>query len=319
MQTISKGIEFGCNQTYALASTLSNLGTYCLDRIPFLPENPVTLHREIHLIPESALNAYAKVMYDTSMKMESIENEDSKLINQIGQKIAAQSHRKDFKYEFTLVNQKDDSGKPVINAFCLPGGKIAITNGLLQKLRTESIEDPMYDGIDLNKLSLEDKIAAVLGHEITHACANHSILKASFGLVIYVVSKVVNFITKNHFIDKEEKDVEKAKKKAENIGWLAEKTFSLGTYFYTQHHSQACEFEADTVGMGYVKKAGYDPRASIWLQEMFLKMHNKNSLKTTGFLGKVFNFFTITNEMLSSHPPSAKRVEKCKQKWESLK
>lgn len=325
---VYNGVAYGCNQTYALASTVgstvSSVAQACLDLVPFLPMNPVTRHREIHLIPEFALNAYAKGMYDTSIKLESIDNKDSELINTIGQTIARQSDRTDFNFEFVLVNQKDSFGKPVVNAFCLPGGKIAITNGLLQKLRTETIESPMYEGFDLNTLSLENKIAAVLSHEITHACANHSISKVSFGLVVYVIGKIVNFVTLNHFINKEkEKDVEKnkqVKKNAEAMGWLAEKTFTFGTFFYTQRHSQKCEFEADTVGMSYAQKAGFDPRASIWLQEMFVKMHKEHSLhiEGTSFLGKIARFFTVTNEMLSSHPPSAQRVDMCKHKWEEL-
>jgi predicted Zn-dependent protease len=337
------GWNFGSAAVSTTTSTISSVATFCLDCIPILPMNPVTKHREIHLIPEVVLNAVGASMYEKT-KLDAIDDDDSRLIKEIGQQLAQVSDRPDFEFEFILIDQKSESGKLVVNAFCLPGGKIAITKALLDKLKEEQINNPNYDEINLNELSLKDKIAAVLGHEITHACANHGLLKMSFGIVVYIAGKIVNVMTQNYYLNQSKKPIEvkkekhriqtgeaqlrerlqrecqreqEAKKNAETVGWFAEKVFSFSALFCTQHHSQECEHQSDTVGMGYAKKAGYDPRASIWLQEMFVKMHGEGKVQDQpGFLGKVIRFFSITNDLLSSHPPSMARVQKCKETWE---
>lgn len=72
-------------------------------------------------------------------------------VNEVGQKLAAVSHRSDIAYTFTVVDSPD------INAFALPGGYIYINRGLIAYLNSE------------------DQLAAVLGHEIGHVTARHAV------------------------------------------------------------------------------------------------------------------------------------------------
>lgn len=324
-------VGWGCSQVASGVSAVGGLVSEVVRRILncmiFLPENPVTKNREIHLIPESFLNAYAATMYTTSVKSDAIDHKYSNLVKEVGTALAAKSDRPDFNYEFIVVKQNDKSGKPVVNAFCLPGGKVAITEGLLEKLESETTDEE-----ELNNLELKDKIAAVLGHEITHACANHGLLRSSVSIVVFIAGKIVNYAVKSHLVKKGEEKEEtigksakeiKAKRReteqnAENMAWLAERIFGFATYFATQHYSQDNEFESDRVGMRYAKEAGYDARASIWLQSLFVKMHKRETVQGSGMLASFVRLITFTSDLLSSHPPSEERVKKCRATWEAL-
>jgi len=115
--------------------------------------NPVTGQRQFTLTSEEQEIATGERHYPTAIAEEGGEfSIDPKLpayIDSVGQRMAAVGPRPDLPYEFTVV----DSSKPM--AFVLPGGKIAITRGLLVMLENEG------------------QLAAVLGHQVVHAAAKH--------------------------------------------------------------------------------------------------------------------------------------------------
>lgn len=80
-------------------------------------------------------------------------------VNEVGQKLAANSHRPNLKYSFTVVDSPD------INAFALPGGYIYVTRGILAYLNSEA------------------EMAAVIGHEIGHVTARHGVQQQSAGTI----------------------------------------------------------------------------------------------------------------------------------------
>lgn len=88
-------------------------------------------------------------------------------VNSVGQKLAANSHRNNLKYTFTIIDTPD------INAFALPGGYIYINRGLMTYLNTEA------------------QLAAVLGHEIGHVTARHQVRQHSAGTAASIVSTVL--------------------------------------------------------------------------------------------------------------------------------
>jgi predicted Zn-dependent protease len=145
---------------------------------------------------------------------------------------------------------------PEVNAWCMPGGKIAIYSGLLDKIQPTDAE-----------------LAAVIGHEISHALREHSRERASRavteGLVLEAVGAAAG-----------------APAGSLDFAKLAlEVTFELP-------NSREQEDEADRMGVELAARAGYDPRAAVSLWRKMLAQEGGSG----------------TPEFLSTHPASATRV-----------
>ena len=130
---------------------------------------------------------------------------------------------KDWKWDVNVFNS------PQINAFCMPGGKIAFFTGILQKL---SLTD--------------DEAALVMGHEIAHALREHARARAGKQNLLNIGALAVSLMTGSSG----------AGQLAGQLGGLASLKFSRDD-----------ETEADLVGMELAARAGYDPRAGIQLWE----------------------------------------------------
>ncbi len=115
-----------------------------------------------------------------------------------------------------------------LNAWCMPGGKIAIYTGIITRLNLS-----------------DDEIAAIMGHEIAHALREHARERASEQMGLSIVAAGAGVATGN-----------KAVMDATNLALQA--TFGLP-------HSRLHEQEADRVGIELAARAGYDPRAAITL------------------------------------------------------
>ena len=178
-------------------------------------------------------------------------------VNQVGQKIAAFSPRK-LPYEFVVLNND------VPNAWALPGGKIAINRGLLTLLDDEA------------------QLAAVLGHEVIHAAAEHSanqMAKAQMMNLGVMAAGVAASQTNNALL----------------IGAGA----AMGAKAYQAHYGRSQELEADKHGIELMVKAGYEPQAAVELQQKFVELSKGQQ---SDFLSNLF----------ASHPPSQERVNKNK-------
>ena len=133
---------------------------------------PITDRKQLKLIPESKLNAQAARMYEKIKEKEKL-SDDVKSLNQIkeiGKKmensINTYFDKKNlpdptlnFQWEYILIDNKK-----IKNAWCMPGGKIAFYTGMLEITKNE------------------DGLAAVMGHEVAHAVAKHSVERASRGV-----------------------------------------------------------------------------------------------------------------------------------------
>ena len=137
---------------------------------------PITERRQISIIPESTLNRQAAEVYEKVKSKEKLSDDLNQLneIKEIGRRIeeavSEYFYRNNiadptayFQWEYILVDNKK-----IKNAWCMPGGKIAVYSGLLE--------------ITKNKNGL----AAVMGHEIAHAVAKHSVERASRGALLNV-------------------------------------------------------------------------------------------------------------------------------------
>ncbi|MCZ6802367.1 MAG: M48 family metalloprotease [Proteobacteria bacterium] len=119
--------------------------------------NPVTGKQDLVLLTENDEIALGRKTHLEVLKQYSIYENPAlqKYVKNVGTKLASKSHRSNLIYRFTVLDSKE------INAFALPGGYLYITRGLMAYLRSEA------------------ELAAVLGHEIGHVTARHSVQQYS--------------------------------------------------------------------------------------------------------------------------------------------
>lgn len=143
------------------------------------------------------------------------------MLQRVGKRIAAVSDVKDFKWEFALI---DD---PTMNAFCLPGGKVVFYTGIFPVLQNEA------------------GMAIVMGHEVAHAVARHGAERMSRSMAVNVG---VVAVSAGAF----HKDPEKFSASMALLGAGAAVGLILP-------FSRGNELEADSIGIRYAARAGYDP------------------------------------------------------------
>ncbi len=207
----------------------------CLGLFALLPSCDTLL-----LYTEAEMNAMGVRAYaEETSKYPIIATPDQRavMVERVGRAIAKACGR-DYAWEFKLL----DAPK-VVNAFALPGGKIAVYSGLLQVTQTE------------------DGLATVLGHEIAHATESHGNKRMSqqkfAGLFLGAADIAL----------KEWDDGSAQTKKMVNAGFaLAIDGGVLKPY------SRSHESEADAVGLEYMMRAGYDPEAAPALWERMAKL-----------------------------------------------
>lgn len=205
--------------------------------------NPVTGSRNFTLMSEAdemrkgqqAAVEIGKV-YEVYDDLPALQN----YVNEIGQKLAKNSHRPQLDYHFTVVDS------PEVNAFALPGGHIYVTRGILAYLNSEA------------------ELAAVLGHEIGHVTARHSVQQYSAATAANVAA-TVGGIAAAVFLP------QMGGQLAQGIQSL----LGLGGNVLLSGYGRSHELEADRLGAEYLARSGYDPRAMIRLiavlknQELF--------------------------------------------------
>jgi predicted Zn-dependent protease len=176
-------------------------------------------------------------------------------VQRIGQRIAAATGRTDYQWEFRVI----DNDK-TLNAFCLPGGKVAVYTGLLPVAQDDA------------------GLAAVISHEVAHAIARHGGERLSQEMVVAGLS-VATVVATN---DSPNRDL--------YVGLLGAGA-AVGVLLpYSRLH----ESEADRMGLIYMAKAGYDPRAALGLWQRMAEASKGKSRPP---------------EWLSTHPADATRIK----------
>ena len=191
---------------------------------------PVTNRQALNLVSDAQMNQLGLQAWHEVIAKEKISRDPrlSEIVSRVGRRIAAASGQ-NYDWEFVVI----DSPKTV-NAFCLPGGKIAVYTGILPVAQNEAA------------------LAAVLGHEVAHATARHGAERMSQGLVAQFGMQVVD----------------QAMKDSKYRG-LAVGALGVGAQFgVLLPYSRLHEAEADKIGLLYMAKAGYDPveAPALWLR-----------------------------------------------------
>lgn len=190
-------------------------------------------------------------------------------IRGVGERLVAASSRvtvtdRHLPYEFVVLNSS------VPNAWALPGGKLAINRGLLTELSSEA------------------ELAAVLGHEITHAAARHTARQMARGTWLQIGVIGTAILTGNS-----------------GYSDLAVGGASVGAQLLSQSYGRGAELEADKYGMRFMSEAGYDPQGAVTLQQTFVRLSEGHE---SDWLSGLF----------ASHPPSEERVAENKRTAASL-
>ena len=192
-----------------------------------------------NLVPAAQLEGSAGQQYAQMLKQAREKNalapdEHPELIRlrAIAQKLIPFSYEwnpraREWKWEINLI------GSPQINAFCMPGGKIAFYHGILDKLQ-------------LN----DNEVAMVMGHEIAHALREHARERMGKSEATNVIANIGSALA-SAFFKVDPKLTDEVAKQGANL---------LGLKF-----SREDETEADLVGMELAARAGYDPRSGVTL------------------------------------------------------
>jgi predicted Zn-dependent protease len=188
-------------------------------------------------------------------------------VSQLGQAVATNAERKDVKYTFTVLNSAD------INAFALPGGYVYITRGLLTLANNEA------------------EVAGVLGHEIGHVNARHTAERMGQQQRASILSTLG--VAAATLLG------------GDTGGQLASGVAQESSELYLGTHSQAQEFEADSLGVRYLSKASYDPQAMA----TFLDSLNNETTLEAKIAGASTDVDSFT-QMKQSHPRTPDRVQR---------
>ena len=212
---------------------------------------PVTGRQQLMLVSESTTIELGNKAYRQSLESAKI-NGNGKYVAQVrrvGQYLANVAERPDYAWEFNVID--DDK---VVNAFALPGGKVAVYSGLLR--------------LDLS----DDELAAVMGHEIAHAIAQHSRERLSQQMGLVMIMQVLG-----------------AAEQSPQSKALMNLALGIGVGLPFERRQES---EADRIGLDLMVLAGYDPRAAI---SFWKKMQRSGGKQPPA--------------ILSSHPSDAKRIQ----------
>ncbi len=203
--------------------------------------NPFTGKQTLALVPNSQILPMAFQQYDAFLSENKIVTgtKEAQMVNNVGQKISSAAERyltangyagylKDYRWEYKLVDSKE------VNAWCMPGGKIVFYTGILPIAQNEA------------------GIAAIMGHEVAHALANHGQQRMSGSQLQALGAAGVGIATAN----------------SENAA-LYNQAYGIGSQVGVMlPFSRSHETEADKIGLTLMAIAGYDPTvaADLWVR-----------------------------------------------------
>ncbi len=207
----------------ALHCILGNLGALGIASCCGCRSAPITGRKQLLIYPEGHELSLGEQAYSEATK-ETPETDNAlyrSLVSQVGNRIAAVAGRSDYQWEFKTLKSNDQ------NAFCLPGGKVAVYEGILPICENEA------------------GLAVVMSHEIAHALARHGGERMSQNAAVQGVQTAVGYVMQNQ---------EQVRRE------LFMKAYGVASeYGVILPYSRKHESEADSIGLTLMAKAGYDP------------------------------------------------------------
>jgi metalloendopeptidase OMA1, mitochondrial len=195
---------------------------------------PISGRQQMVLIPEAQEIALGVQAYEQALADEppSQNAEIVAMVERVGRRIAAVSDKPEYDWEFRVIASN------VQNAFALPGGKVAIYEGILPVCQSEA------------------GLAVVMSHEIAHALARHGGERMSQQAAVEGVGSVINAVSN------EQADDATAQKIMQVYGVTSQ-------YGVVLPYSRKHESEADAIGLILMARAGYDPSVAPEFWERF--------------------------------------------------
>lgn len=198
---------------------------------------PITGRTQILIVPKYEVLEQSSLQYEEVKKESKIlNNQDSIRVKKVGNKIAAAVESflnsdpayagmaDDYSWEFNLIESED------VNAWCMPGGKVAVYTGILKYAKDE------------------DSLAVIMGHEIAHAVAEHGRERMSQELIKnYGAVTLSSVFSQNPTA-------------ATN---LFSQAYGISSELVTLKYSRDHEKEADKLGVIFMAMAGYNPNTAV--------------------------------------------------------
>ncbi len=240
---------------------LSNCGTV-----------PITGRRQLNLVSDGEILAASATQYRQFISQSNISNNGTynAKVTQVGRRLAVatntflkqngyESMLSSLSWEFNVVDSKQ------VNAFCMPGGKIVVYTGLLNLVGNGAHSD--------------DELAAVMGHELSHALAKHANERISNQMLVQAGGQLLGAAVGS---------------RSQMLGSLINQAYGIGAQVGVMlPFGRKQEYEADKMGLVLMAMAGYDPRYAVSFWQKMAQSKGGNQ----------------TNELLSTHPSDANRIK----------
>ena len=225
---------------------------------------PLTGRKSLSLVPETTMQSMALGQYKTFLGSNPPvkTGADAQMLTKVGARLSKAvndymksknllSQLNGYQWEFNLVNNKE------ANAWCMPGGKVVVYSGLLPLTANEA------------------GLAAVIGHEVSHALARHGSERMTQQLIAQGVGVGANVFTQNN----------------PQVNKTFNQVYGIGSNLTLLAYSRKHENEADKMGMIFMAMAGYNPKEAI---EVWKRMATLGGTKPP--------------QILSTHPSDATRI-----------
>jgi predicted Zn-dependent protease len=210
---------------------------------------PITGRSQFNIVPDQTMLSMSLEQYDQFLKQSKLSTDPAKtrMVKEVGQRISRSVEQYliqnnmaneigNYSWEFNLIESEE------INAWCMPGGKVAVYTGILPVARNDS------------------GLAVVIGHEIAHAVAKHGNERMSHALVVQMGGMGLSAALSSYPQQTQEL-------------WMA--AIGAGAQFgFMLPYSRLQEREADELGLIFMAMAGYDPNHAIGFWE---RMSQKKS------------------------------------------
>ncbi|MGQ7944603.1 M48 family metallopeptidase [Flavobacterium sp. WC2509] len=233
--------------------------------------NPFTGTKSLNFVPNSQLFPSSFQQYDAFLKENKVISgtEDAKRVENVGMKIKAAAERwlnahgqsnylNGYQWEYKLIESKE------MNAWCMPGGKIVVYSGILPVTKDEA------------------GLATVMGHEVSHALANHGAQRMSAAQIQQIGAVGVALATSSQSAEQQQ---------------MWQQYYGIGSEVGAMlPFSRSQESEADKIGLTLMALAGYNPEFAISFWERMSTSSGGNA----------------PPEFMSTHPADATRIANLK-------